>query len=292
MRAVEAGTILDSAITTLDERQSALQTFGLSGMDLAPTVRYGATLRVLRDLLNQGWTIREDDEGIILDAPGRAAVRIDDPEAAKESIRRSFAFARDAQLREPSTLEFIKTTERRGVERLFTSGAELATRLTEQGPAGIQPVLQVIEPGTRDETTGIWLQDVWRYARHFWSIPYQSTPGRNLFYLVRDAALPDRPLIGIAALGNPVLGLAKRDDHFGWSANGLERRLPDLDARKRREISGHLFRVLRDAIEATYSGDLDVPANPLKAAATTVARAGGDRAAQRGRPARQARRRG
>jgi hypothetical protein len=88
MGAVEAGTILDSAITALDERQSALQTFGLSGMDLAPTVSYGATLRVLRDLLNQGWTIREDDEGIILDAPGRAAVRIDDPEAAKESIRR------------------------------------------------------------------------------------------------------------------------------------------------------------------------------------------------------------
>ena len=63
---------------------------------------------MLRDLLNQGWTIREDDEGIILDAPGRAAVRLDDPEAAKESIRRSFAFARDAQLREPSTLEFIR----------------------------------------------------------------------------------------------------------------------------------------------------------------------------------------
>ena len=136
MRAAEAGTILDSAIATLDERQSALQTFGLTGMDLAPTVRYGATLRVLRDLLNQGWTIREDDEGIILDAPGRAAVRLDDPEAAKESIRRSFAFARDAQLREPSTLEFIRTTERRGVERLFTSGAELATRLTEQGTGG------------------------------------------------------------------------------------------------------------------------------------------------------------
>src|SRR3954471_25074030 len=57
MRTVEAGAILDSAITTLDERQGALQTFGLSGMDLAPTVRYGATLRVLRDLLNQGWTI-------------------------------------------------------------------------------------------------------------------------------------------------------------------------------------------------------------------------------------------
>ena len=79
---------------------------------------------MLRDLVSQGWTIREDDEGVILDAPGRAAVRLDDPEAAKESIRRSFAFAREAQLREPSTLEFIATMERRGVGRLFTSGTE------------------------------------------------------------------------------------------------------------------------------------------------------------------------
>ena len=272
MRAAEARAVLDSAIKKIDERESALRTFGLSGIDMAPTVRYGATLRVLRDLVGQGWTIREDDEGIILDAPGRAAVRLDDPEAAKESVRRSFAFAREAQLREPSTQEFIATMERRTIGRLFTSGAELATRLTRQGTAAVQPQLQVIEPGAREETTGLLLQDVWRYARHFWSIPYQSTPGRNLFYLVRDAALPERPLIGIAALGNPVLGLAKRDDHFGWSANGLERRLPDLTASKRRELAGHLIRVLRDAVKETYSEDLGVPADPLQAALTTVAK--------------------
>ncbi|HTQ69645.1 MAG TPA: Druantia anti-phage system protein DruA [Solirubrobacteraceae bacterium] len=271
MRAPEAGAALDSAIATLDERQSALRSFGLTGMDVVPTVRYGATLRVLRDLISQGWTIREDDEGIILDAPGRTAVRLDDPEAAKESIRRSFAFARDAQLREPSTLEFIATMERRGIERLFTSGAELASRLTTQGTTGVRPELQVIEPGGRDETTGVRLQDVWRYARHFWSIPYQSTPGRNLFYLVRDGTLPERPLIGIAALGNPVLGLAKRDDHFGWSANGLERRLADMTARKRRSLAGHLVQVLADGVKTTYSDDLRIPADPLRSAPATVA---------------------
>ena len=168
---------------------------------------------------------------------------------------------------------------------------ELATRLTDAGnePA-VQPELQLIEPGTRDETTGILLQDVWRYARHFWSIPYQSTPGRNLFYLVRDAALPERPLIGIAALGNPVLGLAKRDDHFGWSANGLERAAAGSDARKRRESrrpsgSGAAGR----RVEATYSGDLELPDDPLAVRGADDRRsAGGDRAAQRGRPARQA----
>jgi hypothetical protein len=270
MPSAEAEAVLDAAIARVNERQNALQTFGLAGMDLAPTVRYGATLRVLRDLLNQGWTIREDDEGIILDAPGRAAIRFDDPEAAKESIRRSFAFARDAQLREPSTLEFIRITEQRGIARLFASGAELASRLTEHGTASIKPVLQVIQPGGRDETTGIWLQDVWRYARHFWSIPYQNTPGRNLFYLIRDAALPELPLVGIAALGNPVLGLARRDDHFGWSAKGLEHRLADLDDRKRRNLAGHLVRILRDAVGATYVQDLQIPDDPLASGDTVV----------------------
>src|SRR5436190_18232461 len=56
MRADEARVVLDLAIDKLSERESALETFGLSSMDLAPTVRYGATLRVLRDLVSQGWT--------------------------------------------------------------------------------------------------------------------------------------------------------------------------------------------------------------------------------------------
>src|SRR5439155_23759793 len=69
----EARAVVDTAIDAVDDRQTALRTFGLAGLELAPTIRYGATLRVLRDLVSQGWTIREDDEGIILDAPGRAA---------------------------------------------------------------------------------------------------------------------------------------------------------------------------------------------------------------------------
>jgi hypothetical protein len=272
MGSADASSILATAIAKVEERQEALQTFGLSGFDLAPTVRYGATLRVLRDLLSQGWTIREDDEGIILDAPGRAVVRLDDPEAGKESVRRSFAFARDAQLRDAPTTEFIATTERRGIERLFASGTELAARLTAKGTSAVQPELQIIEPGSRDETTGIRLQDVWRYARHFWSIPYQSTPGRNLFYLIRDGAREERPLIGIAALGNPVLGMAKRDDYYGWSAHGLQARLAGMTARKRRELSAHLVAVLWEGVSMTYSDDLALPVNPLASASATVAK--------------------
>ena len=105
-------------------------------MDLGPTVHYGATLRVLRDLLDQGWTIREDDEGIILDAPGRGAVRLDDPEAAKETIRRSSAFARDAQLSEPSTLAFIRTTRAARVHRARADGPRWRRASRHRGRRG------------------------------------------------------------------------------------------------------------------------------------------------------------
>ena len=270
MQPEDAGDVLGSAIESLDDHERGLNAFGLTGTDLEPTARYAATLRVLRDLVSQGWTIREDDEGTILDAPGRAALRLDDPEASKELVRRSFSFARDAQLRETSTSKFIAVMERRGIDRLFANGEELASRLATEGVASVRPELELIERGARDRTTNLLLQDIWRYARHFWSIPYQSTPGRNLFYLVRDAALPERPLIGIAALGNPVLGMAARDDRFGWSAKGLQDRLPDLTATQCQSVAGHLVSTLREAIKGTYSGDLDLPADPLRVTPETV----------------------
>lgn len=126
----QARNALDSAIQALDNAQAEFRVVGLAGSDLEPTIRYAATLRVLRDLVNQGWTIRVDDEGVILDAPGREAVRLDDPELAKEAVRRSFAFAREAQLGEPATLDFIEAMERRHVGSLFANGSELANRLT------------------------------------------------------------------------------------------------------------------------------------------------------------------
>jgi len=209
----EAEQVLSDAVATARARQDALQQVGLTPTDLLPTARYGATLRILRDLVMQGWDMRFDDEGVILQAPGRASKLVTDPEREKEALRRSFSFTRMAQLHEPATVRFIEEMERKGVCRHFADGRELANRLTHGGE-DIRPELELIEPGARDPLTGLLLQDVWRYARHYWSIPYQSTPGRNVFYLVRDAAVPARPLIGIAALGNPILGLVVRPESF------------------------------------------------------------------------------
>lgn len=243
------------ALCTAEEHSALLRHVGLTSADVLPTLRYSAALLVLRDLLLQGWKLREDDEGILLDAPGRASLRVTDPEEKKEELRRSFAFARDAQLRQAATVRFINSMERRGVRLLFADGAELADRLTAHGLNAVAPELELVQPGQRDPGTGLLLQDIWRYARHFWSIPYQSTPGRNMFYLVRDAAVPARPLIGIAALGNPVLGLSQRDDYYGWSARWLRRSLTRLSEKERRALAAHLFSELEDGISSTFRED-------------------------------------
>lgn len=250
----EADRELAFAVQRADRLRSQYETLGLTSADLFPTLQWAASLRVLRDLHVQGWTLHTDDEGLLLEAPGTTASS--DPEVEKEAIRRSFAFARNAQLSQPSVVRFVRGLERRGVRSLFADGPELVARLRSHGPLGIKPELELVEHGVRDSSTGLLLQDIWRYARHFWSIPYQSTPGRNMFYLVRDGAAEGRPLVGIAALGNTVLGLAQRDRYAGWSADGLQARWAKLSAPSRRRLAERLIGVVEDGIVETFSDDI------------------------------------
>lgn len=245
---------LADAVEAADRRLAQYQSLGLALGDLLPTLQWATALRVLRDLHVQGWTFQTDDEGLLLKAPG--TTNSPDPEVEKEAVRRSFAFARNAQLAEPSATRFVHGLERRGVRTLFADGPDLVERLRTRGVGAIQPELELIEHGARDSGTGLLLQDIWRYARHFWSIPYQSTPGRNMFYLVRDGAAEGRPLIGIAALGNTVLGLAQRDDYAGWSAAALRERWAELSARKRKALAERLLAVVDEGISEIFSDDL------------------------------------
>jgi hypothetical protein len=238
----KAEGLLDDEIVKAGEYCSGLLASGLKRSDLDPTLRYVATLQVLRDLLRQGWELRSDDDGLILDSPERALsqIRGPDPERRKEGLRRSFSFARDRQLAEPATSRFIQYMEKRGVGRLFADGTDLAQRVGSLGPDGVEPELELIEVGAKDPTTGLLLQDVWRYARHYWSIPYRSTPGRNMFYLIRDGARPERPLMGIAALGNAILNSTPRDVFFGWSVSAFGRYLETKSPEERVGIARHL----------------------------------------------------
>lgn len=234
------------AIDAAEARRVQLRQFGVDDDDMQPTVYYIATLRLLRDLILQGWVPDSDDDGIYI-LPPMLTPGGEDPSEAKSDLRNSFRFAVADQLLSPSVADFIAKMERHDVGSLFADGPELASRIQKARNMGtpeaaIRPVLELVIADSRDEATGLRLQDVWRYARLQWSIPYQTTPGRNMHYLVRDEAGPNRPIIGIAALGNAILGLAQRDDALGWSVHSLARRLDSSSPAEQRKIVRHLGR--------------------------------------------------
>ena len=179
---------LHEAIAATESRRTDLQALGVTRRRLLPTIKYLAALRVLRDLVQQGWTLRLDDEGIYLNASLTASAATDDPEDAKQVLRQSFSFAREAQLSEPSTRAFIEMMERRGVGELFAQGAELAHRIeaARTVPGGlataIRPVLHLVDPTTRDERLGLRLQDVLAVCPPL------------LVHPLSDHARPDAPL--------------------------------------------------------------------------------------------------
>jgi len=249
-----------ASIDTAEARRVQLGELGVEADDLQPTVFYLATLRLLRDLLLQGWTAGADDEGIFI-MPPQVKPAGDDPSDTKSELRNSFKFALVDQLLSESVTAFIAKMERQGIAAVFADGPELADRLDASQRDGdvataIRPVLELVALDARDAITGIRLQDIWRYARLQWSIPYQQTPGRNLHYLVRDDAGPGRPVIGIAALGNAILGLSQRDDALGWCAGSLLRRFESGSSHERRKIARHLVAVMRAERDRIYADDL------------------------------------
>lgn len=249
-----------SSIDLAEARKLQLQWMAVDDIGLQSTVVYLATLRVLRDLISQGWTPGCDDSGIYILPPDMTGGG-SDPSEIKSEVRNSFRFAIADQLLSPSVASFIERMERKGVGQLFADGPELADRVARKGEgadSAILPVLELVTPEAKDSRTKLKLQDIWRYARLQWSIPYKQTPGRNVHYLIRDEAGPNRPVIGIAALGNAILGLAKRDDALGWSIHSFEQRLREATASERRVLVSHVTGFVRSEVSRVYADDFDL----------------------------------
>jgi hypothetical protein len=89
----------------------------------------------------------------------------------------------------------------------------------------IDPVVEICEAGSKCADTGLGLIDIWRYFRHTWAHEYRSVPGRQMLVLIRNAAGPNRPVMGIAMLASPVMRLGTRDRWIGWLRDSAEDKL-------------------------------------------------------------------
>jgi hypothetical protein len=111
----------------------------------------------------------------------------------------------------------------------------------------VRPYLEVINDESVCTTTGIRLQEIWRYFRHTWANAYVSVPGRSMMVLVRDAASPMRPVIGIGSLASAVVQSTVRDRWLGWDPDTfLERVSAAPDLATARWLGSVVERSLRD----------------------------------------------
>ena len=226
-------------------------------------------INVLCDLRAQGWLLRVERGQIQALAPTMDGGAVHED---KQRIRTAHLVERDAQLRQPAVRKFIRSMERRRLHRggwhsifsLMRDGRALADQLTQvaQLPdrdrgaalrALIDPYVQEVEPSATCEFTGLALTDIWRYFRHTWTTTYQSTPGRKIFYLIRDRAAINHPVIGIGALGSAIVQVSDRDEWIGWTGPRLTERMkeaPTVDWAK------WLDRSLRELIDGVMISDL------------------------------------
>jgi len=204
---------------------------------------------VVVDVVAQGWALKPGRTKILLQSPkteGVTSLEI------KQRIRAGHLLERDAQLREGSVTEFIRNMEQRrlgpsgwvSIFSLMRDGRELASKLhaaseetdamkrAEMLTSAVSPYVQAVETGAICSLTGLRLTDIWRYFRHTWVSTYKSLPGRSMMLLVRDAAAPNHPVIGIAALGSSMAQQSLRDQWIGWDSETFLKKLHEKPTAK------------------------------------------------------------
>lgn len=204
---------------------------------------YRAVWILLRDLLRVGWSCRWYGQNLEISPPlEERHSKNSDINKVKATMRAAMSEPRVQKLLESS--EFIERMEntttgtgRLPITALIADGESLAmnlrkvkkltnkSQIIENLKKVVNPYLQLVREGEICEFTGQRLNDIWRYFRYTWATPYESTPGRTMQYIIRDAARPNHPVMGITSLENVPIIINDRDDFVGWTLNSFTTRV-------------------------------------------------------------------
>lgn len=231
------------------------------------STRLMAALSVTTDLARQRWLIRVTESGGV-EVQRPEGERLD-PQREKARIRSQELVKRNEQLREPATRKFVESVsssrgQQLSVYSLLRDGRELAASLREvrNTPrekraealrAVVDPYLQFVNSDDRCEHTDLRLQDIWRYFRHTWTNQYVSTPGRTMAFLVRDRSQRHHSVIGIGALGSPIVQIRTRDAWIGWHPDAF---MDFVAGAPSTELNAWLNRTIDTALNEIYVADL------------------------------------
>lgn len=146
-------------------------------------------LLIVRDLLRLGWEMTFKVDRVLIKPPDSYD---------KQIVKDSMAVKRHESLRRYG--KWIDT--HRGLIRQNLADGNLVWN------SKIEPAIEICE--TQKQI------DIFRIFRFYWSSPYSEYVGRRIKLLIRDNAIPGRPLIGIAALGSSIVHIPERDTWLGW----------------------------------------------------------------------------
>jgi hypothetical protein len=229
--------------------------------NLTQRKKYRAVWMLFRDLTRASWKACYRDGVLYMSLPSLNGTDFRDSSSpeVKQLLRSWMSESRHERL--VSYTDFIQRMERKNsgghdISELIADGVELASRL-EKAHRGditpseaVKPYLQLVEENDRDEFTGIKISEIWRYFRLTWSTPAETTPGRTMQYLIRDAAHPMHAVMGIASLENCAVQITCRDDYIGWNQKAFIDRITLLNSDEARTE----FKKLLDYLELGING--------------------------------------
>jgi hypothetical protein len=146
-------------------------------------------LLIIRDLMNLNWEIKFGNKKIEVIPP---------KDYDKETIKQAMSLKRNE----------IIAANRIWIDRNLDFGRRNLANGLDVLTSRIEPVIEICK--TRKQ------HDLFRIYRYFWSSPYSDYVGRRIKLLIRDKGLPNKPIIGIAALGSPIIHIPERDSFIGW----------------------------------------------------------------------------
>lgn len=252
-------------------------------LDIAQRKKYRAVLFLFRDLVRASWKTCFRDGVLYMSPPTPSKVAshgVSSPEA-KKLIRGWMSESRHERLVNfTSFIHKIEKNNAKGfsIADLIADGMELASRLEKvhKGKLAItdavKPYLQLVRENERDEFTGIKLSEIWRYFRLTWSTPAETTPGRTMQYLIRDAAHPKHAVIGIASLENCAVQITSRDNFIGWHHEAFIEKISTFEPTQIREEFIRLLSYLEDGIRGIKCKGLCKTSELKKPTSETVKR--------------------
>ena len=249
-------------------------------------IKFELCCRIFADLLRSGWdiTITRKPGLFIMNKP----VFFD-----KNDKKKVYLSKRNEQIL--ANQDFIKEMEepsnkdKKSIFEIIDDGEDLSEcllkvcklpkkdQLTELKKI-IKPEIIMCYPKTGEKTkykeeeyicpiTKIKYNDIWKYFRLTWSSPYETTPGRSVQFIFRNAARKNKPVIGISMLSSGFLRDGMRDEYIGWSnANRIREKIlkkqidPKILARKLLSIIDLKISQLKlDSIKILNSKNINQP---------------------------------